>query len=409
MAAPVQTGTMAMRVLMGSAYFESHRGGIEIVAGRLARELQRRGAQVTWFATDASPPPERGSGCGASRSIGAWNFTERRLGLPLPLPGPRGVATIWREVAAADAVLLHDSLYPTNILAMLAARWHRKPVVLAQHIAAVPYSNPVLRGIMGAANALIARPMLATADQVVFISATVAERFSRVPFKAAPRFIFNGVDTSVFGLPPPGFDKARARRSLGLPVGRRVVLFVGRFVEKKGLHLIEQLARQRSDLTFALAGWGPINPTDWRLPNVHVLSNLQGPSLAPLYQSSDVFVLPSIGEGLPLVLQEALACGLPVICGQETAAADPEAGDLIKGAAIEGADPDTATTALAEHIDRVLAENDGAQREAAAGARHAYVLSRYSWPEAARAYLSILTSHVAATSTFVSGKASTTP
>jgi hypothetical protein len=56
-------------------------------------------------------------------SIGAWNVTERRLGLPLPLPGPRGVATIWREVEAADAVLLHDSLYPTNILAMLAARW----------------------------------------------------------------------------------------------------------------------------------------------------------------------------------------------------------------------------------------------------------------------------------------------
>ena len=139
---------MTMRVLMGSAYFESHRGGIEIVAGRLARELQRRGAQVTWFATDASPPPERNSGCGASLSIGAWNVTERRLGFPLPLPGPRGIATIWREVGVADAVLLHDSLYPTNIVAMLAARWHGKPVVLTQHIAAVPYSNPVLRGIM---------------------------------------------------------------------------------------------------------------------------------------------------------------------------------------------------------------------------------------------------------------------
>ena len=401
---------MTIRVLIGTAYFESHRGGIEIVAGSLARELQRRGAEVTWFATDSSPPPATtGSGCCASLSIGAWNITERRLGLPLPLPGPRGIATIWRGVKGADAVLLHDSLYPTNVVAMLAARWHRKPVVLVQHIAAVPYRNPLLRGVMGAANALIARPMLATADQVVFISAAVAGHFSRVRFKVAPRLIFNGVDTDVFRLPPAGFDNGEARASLGLPVDGRVVLFVGRFVEKKGLHLIERLARRRPDLTFALAGWGPIDPTDWRLPNVHVLSSLQGSSLVPLYQSSDVFVLPSVGEGLPLVLQEALACGLPVICGRETAAADPGAGALIEGVEIEGADPDTAAVALAGRIDRVLAKNTGAHGAAAADARHAYVRSRYSWTEAAGAYLSIMTSLVEPATTLAADRASRTP
>jgi glycosyltransferase involved in cell wall biosynthesis len=378
-----------MRVLIGSAYFESHRGGIEIVAGRLARELQRQGAEVTWFATGDSAPPERGSGCGASLPISAWNITERKFGVPLPLPGPGGVAGIWREVRAADAVLLHDSLYPTNVVAMLAARWHRKPVVLVQHIAAIPYRNPLLRGIMTLANALIARPMLATADQVVFISAAVAEHFGHVSFKSKPRLIFNGVDTEVFGLPPVGFDKGSARASLGLAADKPVVLFVGRFVEKKGLRLIERLARRRPDLAFALAGWGPIDPSQWGLDNVHVLRDLQGPSLAPLYQSSDVFILPSIGEGLPLVLQEALACGLPVICGRETAAADPDAGALIEGVEIEGADADVAAAALAERIDRVLAGQ--AKMSGAADVRHAYAVSRYSWTQAARAYLSIMT------------------
>jgi glycosyltransferase involved in cell wall biosynthesis len=385
---------MAMRVLIGSAYFESHRGGIEIVAGRLARELQRRGAEVTWFATDSSLPPQTGSGIAASLPIQAWNITERRLGIPLPLPGPAGIAAIWRHVRNADAVLLHDSLYPTNVVAMLAARWHRKPVVLTQHIAGIQYRNPLLRGIMRAANALIARPMLASAHQVVFISEAVAAQFAHLRFKAEPRLIFNGVDTDVFRLAGAAFDKGQARASLGLPADGPLVLFVGRFVEKKGLHLIERLARRRPDLTFALAGWGPIEPTGWRLPNVHVLSDLQGSTLVPLYQSSDVFLLPSVGEGLPLVLQEALACGLPVICGQETAAADPGARARIEGVAIEGVDPDTAVAALDARIDRVLADNSAIRRAANAEARHAYVRARYSWSEAARVYLSIMESLV---------------
>jgi len=381
---------MTMRVLIGTAYFESHRGGIEIVAGMLARELQRLGAEVTWFASNASPPPTPDLGRGAPRPIPAWNFTERRLGVPLPLPAPSGVATIWREARAADIVLLHDSLYPANVVAMLAARWHRKPVVLVQHIAAVPYRNPLLRGIMAAANTLIAKPMLEAANQVVFISEAVARHFSRVRFKAQPLCIFNGVDTDVFRLPPAEFSRNRSRAALGLPAEARVVLFVGRFVEKKGLHLIERLARRRTDLTFALAGWGPIDPGVWQLPNVHVLSGLQGPSLVPLYQSSDVFLLPSIGEGLPLVLQESLACGLPVICGQQTAAADPGAGVLIDGVSIESVEPDMAVAALAAHIDRMLAETAGPDGPAAAAARHAYVLSRYSWAGAAKAYLSLM-------------------
>lgn len=397
-----------MRVLIGSAYFESHRGGIEIVAGRLARELQRRGAEVTWFATHTSPPPEGASGCGRPLPIGAWNITERRLGVPLPLPGAGAVAAIWREVGVADAVLLHDSLYPTNVVAMLAARWHRKPVVLVQHIAAVPYRKLLLRTVMAGANAVIARTMLATADQVVFISAAVAQQFAHVRFKTAPRLIFNGVDTDVFRLPPIGFDRGGVRASLGLPADRPVVLFVGRFVEKKGLHLIERLARRRGDLTFVLAGWGPIDPTTWLLPNVHTLANLQGPSLVPLYQSSDVFVLPSIGEGLPLVLQEALACGVSVICGRETAAGDPEVGELIERVDIEGADTEPTVAALSGCIDRLLAANAGAQGAAAADARRAYVLSKYGWGEAASAYLSIMAALVEPTSTLTPAQGSST-
>jgi glycosyltransferase involved in cell wall biosynthesis len=380
---------MALHVLMATAYYESHRGGIEIVAGRLARELVAGGARVTWLATDAAPPPTAGDRRGDVAPVSAWNITERHLGVPFPLPGPAALATIWRRVADADVVLMHDSLYPTNVVAMLAARRHRRPVVLVQHIAAVPYRNPVLRFLMAAANVIVARPMLRAADQVVFISETVARHFAGLRLATPPRLVFNGVDTDLLVPPAPDADISDVRDALWLPADRPVVAFVGRFVEKKGLHVIERVARARPDVTFALAGWGPIDPRGWGLPNVHVRDDLAGPTLVPLYQASDVLLLPSIGEGLPLVVQEALACGLPVICGAETADADAAAREHLCGVAIDPADPDGTAARCLAVLDDVLAAAAGPTTPGAA-ARAAFVRARYSWAEAARTYAAIM-------------------
>jgi glycosyltransferase involved in cell wall biosynthesis len=373
-----------MKLLMATHYFESHRGGIEIVAGRLARQLRARGTDVTWLATDATPPPDAVEKCGSSVVIPAWNIAERRLGFPLPVPGPRGIATIWRAVKAADTVLLHDSLYPTNVVAMLAARAHAKPVVITQHIGSVPYSNPILRLLMRAANRLITRPMLAAADQVVFISETTAKHFADVRFHQPPQLIFNGVDTALFRPATDVAHKAALRRTLGLSVAQPVALFVGRFVEKKGLHILEQMARRTPDVHFVLAGWGPIDPTRWKLPNVTVICDRSGAELVPLYQASDTLVLPSTGEGLPLVIQEAMACGLPVLCGDETAGADKSAAKLVTGVAIDCVDHLETSANFTCALRQMLKQGDVTGAEAAARREHA--VSNYSWTEAARKY-----------------------
>ena len=77
------------------------------------------------------------------------------------------------------------------------------------------------------------------------------------------------------------------------------------------------------DIIWLLAGWGPIVPETWGLSNVRVERGRSGETLAPLYQVADLLVLPSVGEGFPLVIQEAISCGLPVLCTPETALADP--------------------------------------------------------------------------------------
>ncbi|MFE1598717.1 glycosyltransferase family 4 protein [Methylobacterium sp. ID0610] len=379
-----------MRVLIGTHYFESRRGGIEIVAGQLARQFRQRGIAVTWLASDADPSPP--AACGEAVPLPASTILERRSGLPMPLPLPAAFGRIWRAVGRADVVQLHDSLYPTNVAILIAARLRAKPVVVVQHIGAVPYRSRLLRLLMAVANRCVARPVLASADRVVFISRTSAAHFASLRLRRAPGFITNGVDAGIFRPRPRDLPRAALRRALGLPPERPIALFVGRFVEKKGLAVLERLARARPEITFAFAGRGPLDPAAWTLPNVHVRRDLAGADLARLYQASDIFVLPSCGEGLPLVVQEALACGLPVLCGAESAAADEGLSRLVTGLPVTVDDPGRTAAAFEAALVACIARADD---PAAAEARAAACATLYDWARAAAAHASVLDDLVA--------------
>lgn len=378
--------TPAMKILVVSAYFESHRGGVELVAARLARELAAQGGEVRLLACAVSPPPPPREAGVRSDPLLASNFTERHLGFPWPLPGLQAFKTIHAAVAECDVVLAHDALYPTTILAYVASRLLRRPLLIVQHVGEIPYKSTILRWTMRAANALVARPLLARADQVVFISATTAAYFSGIRFKRPPEQIFNGVDHAVFAPPASASAKAKLRRDLGLPADRPVALFVGRFVEKKGLDLMARLARTRSDIFFAFAGWGQVDPEQWGAPNVAVFRDRTGASLADLYRAADVFLLPSVGEGFPLVIQEALACGLPVVCGSETTRADAAAAAHLRGVDLTGS-AEAISLELGAALDAALAEPITMAKR-----RTAFARNQYAWSAGARRYMKLLES-----------------
>jgi glycosyltransferase involved in cell wall biosynthesis len=229
--------------------------------------------------------------------------------------------------------------------------------------------------------------LLARADQTVFISELTAAHFAGTHYRKPPELIFNGADTDTF-FPPRGADEIRAARDQhGLPHGPRIALFVGRFVEKKGLPVLEHLARAQPHVLFAFAGWGQCDPRWWGLPNVRVFDDLHGAGLASLYRASDVLVLPSSGEGFPLVIQEALACGLPVVCGSETAKADPAAAPFLTATAVLPEDPAGTAARFGDALMHLLAApGDDAIRQD----RFELVRRRYSWSCAAERYADIL-------------------
>lgn len=358
-----------MRFLTVTHFFEAHGGGIERVAGHLVRELAALGHRSSWAASRADIPPADLAG----RAIGlaCVNPTEKLTGLPMPIPGPKALATLGRAVADSDVVIIHDGLYVTSIAALLWARRHGKPVILIQHIAEIAFRSGLLRSVMRLANAIVTRPMLRAVDQPLFISATVRDHFRTLRAKREPLLLFNGVDGEIFR---PG---ERGGRPAGIPEKGMLALFAGRLVEKKGLAVIEALARRRPDVQFALAGTGPIDPQAWNLPNVHCLGSLTQTELARLYRTGDVMVLPSVGEGYPLVIQEAMACGLPVICSDESARADPGATGHLRGIKVDLGDPD----GTAERVSALLGEEIGRERRMAMAD---YAARTYQWSSMAK-------------------------
>ena len=132
--------------------------------------------------------------------------------------------------------------------------------------------------------------------------------------------IYQGVDDQLFF---PG-DAIAARLRLSLPADRRLLLWVGRMVDVKGLDTLIaafDMAHQRQpDLQLLLVGDGPLRSSvqdDVRRrglgDHVTFVGSKSPAELPDWYRAADLFVLSSRSEGLPNVLREAVACGRPFV------------------------------------------------------------------------------------------------
>ncbi len=266
------------------------------------------------------------------------NFFETNLQIPYPIWMLSAFRRILKEVRHADIIHLHDYLYMGNIIAFVLAKIYRKPIVITQHIGLIPYKNIFLKNLLALLNRTIGSLMLSLAEQVVFISEEVRQYFIKyTAFVHLPLLIANGVETAIFH-PVTSEKQLQIRKSFGFSSEDRVYLFVGRFVEKKGLPILHRLAQHFPQVQWVFTGWGKLDPEEWNLPNVSVMKGLSNAEIAPLYQMSDLLILPSKGEGFPLVVQEAMACGTPVMVSPEVAKAYPEAESLMFAAEVETSD-----------------------------------------------------------------------
>jgi glycosyltransferase involved in cell wall biosynthesis len=239
---------------------------------------------------------------------------------------PRLIRDVWRATAKADVVHVHGLYQFHTLVAASAARRLSTPYVLHIHGALTPYHRSRKTWKKRPYELLIERSNLSRAATVIHMTeaerASFNERYSSaqdsvVPAPVAPELF---ASPEVEEIPP----------ELGAFRGARLVTFLGRLTEKKGLELLveafAQVTRAHADAHLVIAG-----PDDEGLgralltraaarriaDRVTLLGLVEGPSKRALLWSSSAFVLPSADESFGIAAAEALACGVPAVVTRE--------------------------------------------------------------------------------------------
>ena len=220
------------------------------------------------------------------------------------------------EFEASIDMLNAHWLFPDGVAAAWVAHKLRKPYVLTALGCDINlYATMLLRKgqIFGA---------LRKADRITAVSNNLKDGIRSLKFyDKEVNIIPNGIDFSLFYI----MDKLDARRKLGISTKQSFILTVGNLDGIKGTRfLIEALVElKKIDSTpplLIIIGDGPLKPSFRSLAEeldvadcVRFLGKKPHKEIPLWMNAADVFCLPSIREGHPNVVIEALACGVPVI------------------------------------------------------------------------------------------------
>jgi glycosyltransferase involved in cell wall biosynthesis len=280
---------------------------------------------------------------------------------------------LYRVLRREKPVVVHTHNPKPGLLGQLAAKLAGVPVVVNTVHGFYLYENMprYLRQLIVGLERLAGR----CSDAILFQSREdieIALRY-RICRSDQVRYLGNGIDLQQFD--PTRLDRAAVetrRRELGIPDDSPVVGFVGRLaMERKGLRYFLEAGRALVDrnpkIRLLIVGGHDEGKPDSASPAVAKQYGLEGhaifaghlPSaeLPPLYALMSAVVLPSLFEGLPRVLMEAAAMGVPAVAsnvkGNREAIVDGVTGFLV---------PFGDSGSIVRQVERILIDKDGAQK-----------------------------------------------
>ena len=220
---------------------------------------------------------------------------------------------ILRRWRTTDVVHAHGMLSPATIA--LAARLVGKPCLVTPLGAGPPGDIARLRRKPVGARRLA---MLVRRARFVALSAEIAQELhaAGVP-KANVCLIPNGVDFEEY-MPASAPERERLRSELGLDSDRFYGVFVGRLHPVKGADTLLRALEKTEGIDLLIVGDGPERDVLRGLASTLGIEDrvrFEGSSsrVSTYLKAADAFFLPSLGEGMPNAVLEAMACGLPCV------------------------------------------------------------------------------------------------
>ncbi len=347
-----------------SNLYPSSVGGVELHAHEMSRLQAEGGHNVTvlTYRTDSGQPSsEERNGYHILRSNAAFCL----FGNTISFSQFFSLLQLWDSY---DVVHAHSHLFFSTVLCTLARKFRSTPLVVTNH------------GLVSqTAPSWLQRLYLPTIGRWVFRSAdaiicyTETEREQVVDLGVSPdkvHVLHNGIDTNVF-VPSD------------LPSSKKQILWIGRFTPGKGVEYLlkgfQDFSREFPDYTLVMVGRGPLRDDFVRMiremdleDRVVLRDFIPNKELPGLYQESSLFVLPSLEEGVPRTILEAMACGRPVVC-----TALPQLVDIVSGCG--SLVPTGDAGAVADALS-ALASDPALARNLGQSAR-VKVVSQYSWDD----------------------------
>lgn len=348
---------------------------VEIYAKEIATALSRRHS-TTLYAKSSLP---------STRQTG--KLETRRLVTKGGIPYARQV--IRDQQARTDR---SDILHIENRIAfvpVLRAAYPKTPIVLNLHSNVLINSTP-----LATVNKSL-RKLDALVVNSQYLKRSLLRRYPALPVDKL-HVIHPGLDVRRFPsrFSPSGQMLRKAtRKRLGIPSDRRVLLFVGRFISRKGITVLldafRQVRQKHRNTELWIIGGRPhgtsafhqaVRAKSKALP-VRFLGFIPQNRLPTYYCAADLFVCPSQApEAFGLVNTEAAACGLPVVAskawGIREAVADGISGSLVQNY--------TSPVAFATAINRLL--DNPARLEALGRTAHRWAVTNFSWERTARKF-----------------------
>lgn len=312
-----------MRILHVIAGLNENAGGTSEFVARICQELKEQGNSVSVLTIeDGNMAPAVRQAMDAGVRVGFCRISMSRF--RLLSYSSEFSRRIKDEVRDADIVHLHGLWQWPCWRAAWESQWQKVPFVMQTHGFLEPErlkKSRIKKAIIGQ---LIERPNLAAASRVIATAESEKDSILRYGVKTPVEVVPIGMDVTQIDA---GRRDEELLRRLGVPVGKKVLLYLSRLAPIKGLDMLAdawmRLKEFHKDWHLLIVGddtqgYSSVVKRDYARIVTDGSACLPGPVYGRdkfnLLKSVDGFVLPTRSENFSIAVQEALAAGVPVVC-----------------------------------------------------------------------------------------------